>query len=226
MGVTHMEEWRKVPTYPLYEVSSLGQVRHSRRPHKRRKIRHDARGYPCVSVTNSVKQTMRTVHRLMVDAFMGGLPPGMTTNHKNGIKTDNRLENLELLSRADNTRHSYRELGRQSPKGAQCAPAKMTESDAIQAATWYANGKTQREIAAVLGVTKGAISHIICRRNWKHLGDKITAMPKPIKHLTEKETRQMQQLIAAGWSYNAVGRAMHVNHRTVMKYAPKHRYGP
>lgn len=45
-----------------------------------------------------------SVHRLVVIAFRGDIPSGMTVDHVNGIKTDNRLENLQLLTNADNVR--------------------------------------------------------------------------------------------------------------------------
>ena len=39
---------------------------------------------------------------LMADAFMGGRKPGMCIYHKNGLKTDNSLHNLEFLSKGEN----------------------------------------------------------------------------------------------------------------------------
>lgn len=51
-----------------------------------------------------------SVHRVIGETFLG-LTPNMMINHINGIKTDNRLENLEICNRSENTKHSIYTLG-------------------------------------------------------------------------------------------------------------------
>lgn len=46
------------------------------------------------------------VHRLIASAFIGDIPDGHVVNHKNCDKSDNRVENLEIISRGDNVRHA------------------------------------------------------------------------------------------------------------------------
>lgn len=47
-------------------------------------------------------------HRLIWEATNGPIPEGMEINHINGIKNDNRLANLEVVTRSENARHAYR----------------------------------------------------------------------------------------------------------------------
>lgn len=67
-----------------------------------------------VSTTNSGYHTFGLdnktayVHRVVYEAFVGPIPKGYDINHENGIKTDNRVENLTAVSRSENQLHAYR----------------------------------------------------------------------------------------------------------------------
>lgn len=62
---------------------------------------------------NDGKRKYFTVHRLVAEAFIGKPKPGQVTNHKNGNKADNRLENLEWVTVSENSRHAIDILGKQ-----------------------------------------------------------------------------------------------------------------
>lgn len=64
----------------------------------------DKYGYECVTVAN--KNIF--VHRLVAEAFVKNEEGKDCINHKNGIKTDNRIENLEWVTKAENNRHAFR----------------------------------------------------------------------------------------------------------------------
>ena len=50
------------------------------------------------------------IHRLVYEAWIGNIPNGYDIDHINGIKTDNRVSNLRVVSRSENLKHNY-ELG-------------------------------------------------------------------------------------------------------------------
>lgn len=63
-------------------------------------------GYPCVRPRVNGSAVNRYVHRLVAQAFCVK-NDGTEVNHKNGIKTDNRAENLEWVTHSANIQHSY-----------------------------------------------------------------------------------------------------------------------
>jgi hypothetical protein len=102
-----MEIWKDIPNYEgHYQVSNLGRVK-SLKFNKKKILRANiaAKGYLAVSLCKgSFKQTIK-VHALVAAAFLGHMPDGtykIVVDHINNIKTDNRLENLQLISQRQN----------------------------------------------------------------------------------------------------------------------------
>src|SRR6476619_6937137 len=96
------EIWRWIPGYKgLYEVSNRGRVRSYHRhrlsnPHYMQ-AQKTIKGYMKINLRHSVNRSSKHhfVHGLVAAAFIGERPEGYTVNHINGIKDDNRPENLE-----------------------------------------------------------------------------------------------------------------------------------
>lgn len=106
------EEWRPVVGYEgFYEASSNGNIRSLPRNTTKGKVLkqhlNSRNGYLYVSLSKNNIQRTRRVHRLIAGAFWGDSPE-MQVNHKNGVKTDNRLSNLEYCTQSDNMKHAYR----------------------------------------------------------------------------------------------------------------------
>lgn len=54
------------------------------------------------------------IHRLVAMVYLHDYSPDMQVNHKNGIKTDNRVENLEMVSNSENASHAWRNLDKET----------------------------------------------------------------------------------------------------------------
>lgn len=105
-------EWREIPGFPLYEVSDQGQIRSWKNygavtPHLL-KMPLNHHGYPTVSLYGDHGVKTRPVHRFVLLAFRGPKPPGMVGRHANGIRTDNRLSNLNYSTVTQNNRDQLR----------------------------------------------------------------------------------------------------------------------
>jgi phosphomevalonate kinase len=118
------EIWKPCFNYEnKYEVSNTGKVRKIKT--KRELIGHiSISGYKRVSLSKDNKNINRTIHRLVIQSFIGNIP-NKVVNHKNGIKTDNRLENLEWVTISENTKHSFDNCLQVNKKGLESPFAKM-----------------------------------------------------------------------------------------------------
>jgi hypothetical protein len=174
------EVWVPIPGLEgWYSVSSLGRVRSEKNPACRRggpgrgrviRAGMNNKGYVrFFPRLPGVRNRIMAVHQAVAQAFLGPCPPGKCVNHKNAIKTDNRLENLEYATPAENIRHAAR-LGllRGAGKGSQHHGAKLTEDD-VRAIRADATTKSLTEQARQYGVTKGSICRVIKGRGWSHV---------------------------------------------------------
>jgi len=100
------EIWKPVYGYEgFYSVSNKGRVKSY---YKGGRIMSLAKhnGYICVRLYKERKRPTHQVHRLVLAAFVG--PSSLTCNHKNAVKSDNRVENLEYVTQKENVRHASR----------------------------------------------------------------------------------------------------------------------
>lgn len=68
-------------------------------------------GYFYVGLRENGRWVKKRVHRLVAEAFIPNPENKPFINHKNGIRTDNRIENLEWVTNSENMLHGYRVLG-------------------------------------------------------------------------------------------------------------------
>lgn len=102
------------------------------------------------------------VHRLVAEKFVPNPEQKAQVNHKNGDKTDNRAENLEWVTNAENRSHAV-ENGLQI-QGEKCPWAKLTEQDVIEIRN---SSELVKELAKRFNVSTTTISGIRNGRTWK-----------------------------------------------------------
>lgn len=109
------EIWKEIKGFGgNYSVSSEGRVRsNGLLKGKNSKVRilkteMSKKGYLRVGLTKDGKQKKYLVHRLVAIAFLDNPNNLPDVNHRNEIKTDNRVENLEWMSRRDNMNYGDR----------------------------------------------------------------------------------------------------------------------
>lgn len=91
----NVEEFRDIPGFPGYSVSSFGRVLSYRHRRQRELVQHlDTVGRFIVRLSRNGRGYTLRVHRLVLDAFVGPRPPGMVGCHRNDDASNNRLDNL------------------------------------------------------------------------------------------------------------------------------------
>ena len=92
----------KINGYEWYIAHDNGMI-WSEKSKKFLSTRTKSKGYVKVNLYDDEGKVKNVrVHRIIWEAFNGAIPDGYEINHKNGIRDDNRLDNLELLTHRDN----------------------------------------------------------------------------------------------------------------------------
>lgn len=175
------EEWRDVIGYEgEYRVSDFGRIKSVTRlvpnggGHRlvRERIRppylNKVVGYFYVQLWSGNKTRLFRLHRIVAEAFIGHPPSGTVVNHKDGDKSNNRADNLEYVTQKENIRHAI-STGLTRQQGELSVNAKLTDKDALEAYTMYANGALMTDVASRFGVSKSLIGRIVIGKHRRHL---------------------------------------------------------
>lgn len=107
------EIWKKIKDYPNYQVSNLGNVKslnyNGTKIERTLKPSLDINGYLRINLYNNCKMKYFKIHQLVAIVFLNHIPDGrnLVVNHINFVKTDNRLENLEIVTMRENSNKKH-----------------------------------------------------------------------------------------------------------------------
>ena len=163
------EEWRLIEgsygrasnSRSYYEVSSFGRVRRVTLLKS-----YPARAYRAITLfcPDGVRRP-RNIHLLVAPAFLGPRPPGFVINHIDGQPaTNNRADNLEYVSQADNIAHAYRiglipRIKPRARRGDNHHSTKLSQEDRAEI---RASSESIHQLARRFGVTRSTI------RRWQN----------------------------------------------------------
>lgn len=176
-----MEIWKDIPEFEgRYQASNYGKIKSLEREEERkgplcgrgsskiRKVKEiilktrivSGKGYLIVNMgKNGIKYTKK-VHRVIISAFIG--ISDLQVNHKNGIKTDNNINNLEYVSGSENMLHAYK-TGLKIPKH------KLTEIQVKEIKEKLINYKRGmfKDLGKEYNIDRQTIADIYYNKTWK-----------------------------------------------------------
>lgn len=176
------EIWRPIFGHSKYLVSSLGRIKRIAQS-KYKDVRGRIHGkdelilsgginsngyYTIILYDDDNKKKSFKIHRLAAIAFLQNANNYPSVNHKNGIKIDNRVENLEWCTQKYNVTHAVLNGLIPPCKGEQNSAAKITEEQAKYIK--YNKGKIKRKhLADMFGLHPSTINFIQSGRLWPHI---------------------------------------------------------
>lgn len=174
-----MEIWRDIIGYEgLYQVSSDGRIK--RLEFKKRNlltggfstirerilkpVKH-YNGYLFVSLCNG-EQKEFSIHTLVARAFIPNPENKPEVNHKNGVKSDNHISNLEWCTTSENILHAYENGLR--PSGEKHHKSKLTLSQVNEIRELRKSGMTYKQLSKIYKIRDCSVRDIIIGKTWKY----------------------------------------------------------
>jgi len=162
-----MIEIRLIPEFEDYFICSNGEVYHINynNTNKIGKLTpcKNRDGYLFVRLSKKGNVKNRTIHRLIAQHFIPNNSNKNVVNHLNGIKADNRIENLEWCTRSENDKHAFK-LGLRKPLRAN---AKITKEIAKEINKRANNGERGIDLSKEYKLSNATISMIKNNQIWQ-----------------------------------------------------------
>lgn len=179
------DDWVVVPNHEFFEVTSCGRIRSVPRTStvirsgkswqwtRKPKILSpcvEKNGYLQIASQHNGIRKKYLVHRLVGFAHVSGYEPGLTINHVNGNKLDNRAENLEWVSLSANTEHQWA-TGLVNLRGDNHPAKKLSSRQVVYIRRLAKKGISCHSLAVIAGVSNSIISLIIQGKRWNSVHD-------------------------------------------------------
>jgi len=181
----NLEIWKDISEYEgRYQVSNIGRVKSVARIVESRKGVFGNKKEIVLKPTKTKKGYLRIklckvfceksiennfyIHTLVAKSFLENPLKKPQVNHINGVKDDNRIENLEWVTGSENVIHSLNNNLKIPQKGSEHGMSKLTEKEVLEIRA-IGRSKTLKEVSLKYNVDQSLISSILLNKIWNHV---------------------------------------------------------
>ncbi len=184
-----IEEWKSIKNFDRYEISNLGNVR------KVLKGYINADGYISIGLTdnNGNRQTKR-IHRIVCDTFIPKEIGKEIINHKDGIRDNNELLNLEWCTPQENTLHAIKSGSWDSSK----IFHQLSKEEKNDIFNMLNNGHRVKDVSEKYNNITTSSIHYILENDFKIYDTRKFITQARFKHSIEERTRKKKEIILSG----------------------------
>lgn len=117
-----------------------------------------------------------TVHSIVADCFLENTKNLEQINHKDGVKTNNHVDNLEWVTRSENAKHAFRKglLKFNGKCGEDSNLSKYTENLIVDICEELQKGTRNIDVSIMFGVPASYIKTLKAKKAWKYITTKYT----------------------------------------------------
>lgn len=126
-------------------------------------------GYYAISLSDGIKKSSYLLHRLIALTYIPKVDGKDFINHIDGVKTNNKISNLEWCTRSENVLHAEAHGLMRHPKGEDSGTSKVTEEQVREIRRRFSEGEFCYKIAEDFPLGKSAVNYIANGTTWKHL---------------------------------------------------------
>lgn len=163
------ERFRRIKNFEDYFISMGGRVYSTLTTRYIRPGKMTSGYLMCALMDNKNRRRNVSIHRLVYQAWLGNLEPGLEINHINGDKTDNRTINLEQVTSSENKKHAVQFGLHNGPRGCSHPDSKFNEDEVREIRRAVRSGASQIELAKMFGVSYTTINSLANYKTYKSI---------------------------------------------------------
>jgi len=188
---------KEIKGFENYLISSNGEVFKKGRS-KPLKLFNNSDGYNCICLYNEHGRKHKRVCRLVAEHFLDNPDNLPVVNHKNLIRDDDRVENLEWVTVAENNRH-----GVLNNIDAHRHLAKITKDQAHDICKYLEYGLRAKDVAEILQVPFDSVNHISKGKTWAEISSQYQ-LPEKSSRVSLATAKWVLKLLESGKDYQTI----------------------